>query len=340
MGYRKSARAFLVLVLTLALAGCARNGDKTEAPRSQEQTRVVEVDQEPQITTPLAAVQEASITLPGEPDWLTSHGGFVWVKRADGFVTRIDPRTSRSSGEVHADTKSEQTRRPFCEGIGSGGGAVWSCSGSDVVRIDPKRLKVVASIPVRKVFAQGRLVFAGGRIWVISGEGDRLVGIDVSTNRIGPPIELPVACDDLGPGVDTVWVICPSAGTVLALDPASGSIDGRFELANPAGAFGTESDLWVGYEEGLARIDVKTLRQVARFAGLPPVTDLTVAEEDVWVRTETGFLHRIDATSNTVAEQVHPKDAFSSGGSVLVAAGSVWVSAYDDDILLRLRRRH
>jgi hypothetical protein len=57
---------------------------------------------------------------------------------------------------------------------------------------------------------------------------------------------------------------------------------------------------------------------------------------DVWVRTEDGFLHRIDATSNLLAEQIELEEALSSG-AVILLEGSLWTTAFDDDVLLRLR---
>jgi hypothetical protein len=92
--------------------------------------------------------------------WVTNsfYHGFVWVKRDDGFVTRIDPRSNKPSGQVGAYTDQQH----YCQGIGAGGGAVWSCSGSNITRIAPDRMKIVASIPAGKVFDQWRLVFADG----------------------------------------------------------------------------------------------------------------------------------------------------------------------------------
>lgn len=236
---------------------------------------------------------------------------------------------------MRADTKSER----FCQGIGSGGGAVWSCSGTDVVRIDPKRLQVSASVPVGKVFDQGRLVFAEGKIWVLSGEGDRLVGIDTTTAGVGPRVELPVPCNELGSGGDMVWAFCPRDGKVLAVDPSSASVEAQLELEEPSVGFASERDLWVGSDGSLVRVDLETLKPVARFANLDPGHEGTVAidGENVWVRTEAGFLHRIDASSNTVAERIEPANALS-GGDVLVEAGSVWATAFDDNLLIRLRR--
>jgi hypothetical protein len=54
------------------------------------------------------------------------------------------------------------------------------------------------------------------------------------------------------------------------------------------------------------------------------------------VRIKEGFLYRIDAKPNKVAEQIEPEGE-PGGGSVLVAAGSVWTTADDTSFLLRLR---
>jgi hypothetical protein len=117
----------VAIVLTLAAAaGCGDDGGGTAAgetgPGETDAANggVVQVEDRPEATRSLADVQEASIRLPGNPDWLAPHGGFVWVKRDDGIVTRIDPAANRPNGEVRADTKSEQ----LCQGIGAGGGAV------------------------------------------------------------------------------------------------------------------------------------------------------------------------------------------------------------------------
>jgi streptogramin lyase len=335
------ALAALALILPpIALVACGGDGKEGSTPTVQTGSgeanaaaAVLEVDGGAEETMALADVQEASMRLVS-PDWLTFHGGHLWVKQDDGMVVRIDARTNKPNGKVRADTKSEH----LCQGIGSGGGAVWSCSGSDIVRIDPKRLAVTDSIPVGKVFDQGKLVFVGGRIWVLTGEGDSLVGIDTATVSPGSPIQLPDACSELAAGPDTLWVICPIAGKVLAVDPASASVEAELEIDSPSFAAATESDLWVGSKGDLVRVDIETLEPVARFRGLGPGPDGDVAVdgESVWVRSPAGFLHRIDATSNTVAEQVEPDEALS-GGAVLFAEGSLWTTAFDDSLLLRLR---
>jgi streptogramin lyase len=325
--------ALAVLAAALALvAGAACGGDGGG---------LVEVEGIPEVTTPLADAEEASIELAGGPDWSTSHGGYVWIKRDNGMVTRIDPRTNKPTGDVIADTKSEeQFGQTLCQGIGSGGGAIWSCSGSDVVRIDPEQLKVTKSLPVAKVFDSGRLVFAADKIWVLTGEGDRLVGIDPSTSSVGTTVELPIPCNELGPGPEMVWAICPRDGKVLGIDPAGASVDVELELENPTVAFATERDLWVGSAGDLVRFDLEKLEPVAQFASLDPTSegDLRVDGANVWVRSPAGFLYRIDAATNAVAERIEPPSPLS-GGAVLVEAGSVWATAYNDNLLVRLRAK-
>jgi streptogramin lyase len=323
-----------VILAVCFAAGCGGSGSGVARPSA---THVVTVPGRPQQTTPLRAVQQASIPV-ANLSWLSFYQGFVWVKRDDGFVTKIDPRSNQPSGQVGAYTDQQH----YCQGIGAGGGAVWSCSGSNITRIDPKLMKIVASIPAGKVFDQGRLVFADGHIWVVTGRnGDQLVGIDAATNRPGPAIKLPVGCSDLAnlaPGTDAVWVLCPLANRVVKVDIAHRSIAGMLALAAPYAGFGTQTDLWVGSDQGLVRVDAKSLKPVALFEGLNPGSegDVTVDGDRVWVRINDGFLYRIDAKSNTVAEQIEPEGA-PGGGSLLVAAGSIWTTADDISYLLRLR---
>ena len=294
----------------------------------------------PQHITPLRAVQQASIPVPNL-SWLTFYQGFVWVKRDDGFVTRIDPRSNKPSGQVGAYTDQQH----YCQGIGAGGGAIWSCSGSSITRIDPGRMKIVATIAVGKAYDQGRLVFADGHLWVITGTtGDQLTGIDAATNRPGPVITLPAGCDDLAnlaPGTSAVWVLCPSftpgASRIVKVNVARRTIQGTLALTAFNG-FATPTDLWAGSDRGLVRVDAQTLQPVALFTRVNTGLDGDVAVDGdrVWVRSQGGFLYRLDARTDRVTEQIKP-DGQPGGGSVLLAAGSLWTTADDISYLLRLR---
>ena len=194
----------IAVTLTVAcVTGCGGR-----ATTSSTQPHVVTVPDRAQRTTPLRAVQQASINVP-TLSWLSFDQGSVWVNSGDGFNTRIDPQTNKSTGRIGAFTPGGAGN--YCQGLGAAGGALWSCQGSSVTRIDPERMKVVARIRVGKAFDQGRLVFMDGRIWVITGPtGNQLVGIDTATNQPGAPIKLPFGCDDLAWGGTALWGALPA----------------------------------------------------------------------------------------------------------------------------------
>ena len=130
-GHRRAGMAGPAVAAVLAV--CLSAGCGGTAPASPGVTHVMTtVPGGAQQMTPLRAVQQASIPVPNL-SWLTFYQGFVWVKRDDGFVTRIDPRTDRPAGQVGGYTDQQH----YCQGIGAGGGAVWSCSGHSITRIDP-----------------------------------------------------------------------------------------------------------------------------------------------------------------------------------------------------------
>jgi streptogramin lyase len=336
------AGSAVAAVLAVCLgAGCGGTGPANPGAASPGVTHAMTtVPGGPRHMTPLRAVQQASIVVP-TLSWLTFYHGFVWVKRDDGFIARIDPRTDKPAGQVGAYTDQQH----YCQGIGAGGGAVWSCSGSSITRIDPGRMKIVATIAAGKIAGQGRLVFAAGHLWVITGRtGDQLTGIDAATNRPGPVIKLPAGCGDLAnlaPGTGAVWVECPSftpgASRIVKVNVARRTIQGTLALTAFNG-FATPTDLWAGSDRGLVRVDAQTLQPVALFTRVNTGLDGDVAVDGdrVWVRSQGGFLYRLDARSDTVTEQVRP-DGAPGGGSVLLAAGSIWTTADDISNLLRLR---
>ena len=315
----------------LCVAGC---GSSPTAGHGAP--RVVIVPDHPQRTTALRAVQLASINVPAI-SWLSFYQGSVWVNAGDGFNTRIDAQTNKPTGRIGRFTPGGAGN--YCQGLGAGGGAVWSCVKTGVTRIDPTRMRITATIPIGKAFDQGRLVFMGGRIWVITGPtGNQLVGIDTTTNQPGPPITLPFGCDDLASGGTSLWVLCPRADHVVKVDVAHRSIQGTLALAQTYDGAATATDLWVGSSQGLVRVNATTLKPEAIFQNLDPgqTGDVAVDGDHVWVRTTDGFLHLIDARSNTVVEQITGTPGLG-GGALLIAAGSVWTTADDAALLLRLR---
>ena len=134
-------------------------------------------------------------------------------------------------------------------------------------------------------------------------------------------------------------VLCPLANQVVKVDVRRGAVAGVVKLPDPEAAYATSSDLWVGSSRGLVRIDARTLKPLARFPGIDPGSegDVIADGHQVWVRMRQGFLYRIDSRSNRVVQRFTGESSFG-GGSLLVAAGSLWTGADDADKLLRVRR--
>lgn len=151
---------------------------------------------------------------------------------------------------------------------------------------------------------------------------------------------LPVsACLQAAGSGNVLIVTCPTENVVLSIDPARGTVLARRTVQRPGFCTVSGAQVWVDTVEGIQRMD-DHLRPTALYPGLTVGLTGDLASDSsgvVWVRHEQGFLYRIDPTRNAVDEQVTSAYPFS-GGSVIVAGDSIWMSAYDDDTLFHLRR--
>ncbi len=267
----------------------------------------------------------------GGPDWLVATAGSLWVKRDDGHVNRIDPE----SGDIQAEIVTRVTSTDGCNGLGVSADAVWTCSAKDLVRIDPETNEVTETIPIDKVFSQGRLVEAAGRIWVLTGKGDQLVGMTPTDSTLDDPVTLPVPCSDLAVADGVVYATCPDADTVLRFDPASGSVTAKVTVPDPMQISGTSGAVWVAGADGLVRLDPKSLAVQLTVPGLAPggLGGILAGPADVWVREVEPFLTRVDAATGAKTRVV---SAPYGPGDVLVDGDQVWTSDNEGSVLVRL----
>jgi DNA-binding beta-propeller fold protein YncE len=271
------------------------------------------------------------VDLTGNPDWMAAAAGSVWVKRDDGVVTRLDP----GSGEIIADidVKAVPNEDP-CTGIGVSTDAIWSCSETSIVRIDPTTNEVTKTVPVGKIWAQGRLVHAAGRIWVLAGEGDRLVGITTADGAAAEPISLPAKCVDLGAASDVVYAACTDDDTVLRIDPATAAIT-KVAVKGPNHVSVAGSSAWVAAAEGLLRLEPTSLATQLTIPEIVPGAFGGILADDaaVWVRQENPFLIRVDATTGA---QTRVITAPHGSGDVVVDGTRIWASDVEGNSLIRL----
>ena len=285
----------------------------------------------PPPSEPHTAFAPLEVKVIGGPDWLVSTAGSLWVKRDDGHVNRIDP----ASGDVEAEIVTRVTSTDGCNGLGVSADAVWTCSADDLVRIDPEINEVTETIPVGKVFSQGRLVEAAGQIWVLTGKGDQLVGVATDDSTPGEPVALPVPCTDLAVADGVVYATCPDADTVLRFDPATAAVTAKVTVPDPMQISGTSGAVWVAGADGLVRLDPDSLAVKLTVAGLAPggLGGILAGPSDVWVREVSPFLTRVDAATGASTRIV---SAPYGPGDILVEGDRVWTSDNEGSVLVRL----
>jgi outer membrane protein assembly factor BamB len=274
------------------------------------------------------------------PDELVFVQGFIWVKTDDGHVIQVDPATNSVVGDIKVDTTSDPYH--YCQGLSTDGENIWACSASgdennrtiDVVRIDPSAKSVVETVKVGKIFDQFKMPFLLNKIWVLSGNGDKLVGIDITTNQPGPAIDLGVRCSQVEAVGKSLLVTCRLDNFVLRIDPEKMKVTDRLTFSSPLNIAATENGIWLSQGTTITHLDTESLNPVAIFTNLFNA-DIFATKDAVWVRLENGFLYRIDPVSNQLVEQIKTDQSLSMG-SILVTSDSIWTTASDDNILVRL----
>ncbi len=351
-------RGFVVVAVTLTLASCSSSDraapgptSSTSSSRPTTPTGSTESTTVPAPATtfpaadktssvPLERVVERQVSLKGGggPDWMTVGFGSLWVKRDNNVVVRLAP-----DGTVLATIDPGVFAEPVCQGLGVSDHAIWGCAApGKIARIDPQTNQVSAILDIPKVNEQGRLPTYDGRIWVLTGDGDQLVGISERTNRASRTVPLGVFCTDVAdqPVRATLWVACPYDGVVLRVDLDGGKVTGRVGGLQQAAALtaSTES-VWVCTKKGIAQVDVAsmtvtTLQLMA--AGLS--CNLRLIDDALWVRTgwrTSPFLARIDTSSGQLVQTVS-RPGRISGGDFISFADALWVSSYEQELVFKL----
>lgn len=280
---------------------------------------------------PYDAFSPVEVKVKSDPDWLAVGFGSLWVKRPEGSVDRIDP----ASGSILEEIAIHEPRPEACHGLGTGADSVWTCDAQDLVRIDPATNEVVETVAVGKILGQGRLVRAADRIWVLTGNGDRLIGVDEADGSMSDPIALPVACNDLGAAADVVYVACEREDRVLRVDPASGAVTAASTIDGPTWVSAAEGGVWVSGAKDVYRLDPVTLSTAITVPGMATgyLGSIWADADGLWVRKVDPFLTKV--TDSGAIARIISAD-LESGGDVVVDGGHVWASVLDDRLLIRL----
>jgi len=346
------APIFLSCLLVFGIVGCttdesqpsARN-DTATGGNSSAPSPTSNAVETPKLPAPVSAADARSVQLAtletarldlDSPDWLALAEGSLWVKLDPGTVVRVDPTKARVQKQVPPADGPEDFS--LCQGFGSSGDAVWSCTPyGSIERINASTSRVTDNFLIPMRHDQGRLVVAGGRLWTIAQSGDSIAGINLEDNELGAPIPMGASCTDLSAADPIVWAVCPAENQVLRVDTSTGEVTGRFGLPVPR-SVSVRDDVWVTFEGGVAQVDPKTLSIEAVYdvpAGLGGA--VWPGPDRVWVRCDGGpFLVGIDPVAHRVVASVTAND-LPSGGDVVGVGRQLWATAYNDGALVRLR---
>ena len=278
-----------------------------------------------------------TIVLEGEPDWLAPHFNQVWALTVTGMVL-VDPEQRRAVLHV-------PVRKP-CGAPVSAYRALWvaSCADKAILRIDPSRGEVVATVPASIVEYESTLAAADSSIWFISDTSGTLTRLDVATNRIAARIKVRHGSTGVAAGFGAVWVSntglssSHQAGSIQRVDPSSNRVRATISVGKqPRFLTAGEHGVWVlNQGDGtVTRIDPESNRVVATInVDVPgPGGDISAGGGRVWVRAEKVLLTVIDPASNRIVQRFGPP---AGSGAVRVGEKSVWVSAHDVNTIWEL----
>lgn len=331
----------VLVAATLAaatVAGCSGDDEETtgnSATTGVEQAEPDAIDAGRAEVVDLDDLLVRKLEIAGQPDWMVGAFGSLWIKEDAGPVRRVDPRSGEEFARIQPPTFGE----PACQGLGASSDAIWVCprGGGRLVRIDPRSNSVAATVRIDKLANQGRLVEAAGKLWVLTGAGDQLRGIE-GDSTVSSPIRLPGPCQDLAVDAEGMLLAaCPQEDLLLRVDPDSGEVATEAELPG-ATSVTVRDDVWAAFDDGLAQLDPQTLETTAVYDVYPSYGGAIYATSDsVWVREEQGtFLTEIDPARQEIVRRIKAS-AYPSGGDVVAFDEYVWTTASDDSVALQLR---
>lgn len=286
---------------------------------------------------PIATQAQATLGIPGAPDFLAVDRDQVWVLNTG----RVERLSSRSRAPTATVTLTEP-----CGAMVVAYGSLWvaDCHDKAVVRIDRQTLAVTARIATGLADPEGELSLAAGAgsVWVLSDATGVLTRIDARSNSI--VARIPVAAHSFAAafGFDSVWITTTeAAGQVQRIDPAGNRVAAtiavgplpRFLAAGAGGVWTLNQG-----DGSVSRIDPRHDRLVASIeAGVPGSGgDIDAGAGRVWVRATRILLAEIDPATNRIVRTYGPP---AGSGAVRVAAREVWVTAHDIQTVWALRTR-
>jgi hypothetical protein len=196
--------------------------------------------------------------------------GTVWVPVAvPGTLWGINPETGKLSariplnGPLRGSISVSATRDTVWVACGGGSGVGAAASGGRLLRVDPRRKRVVADIalPASPVAVAADasaawVATAGGQVLMVSERRNRVA----ATIDAGGPLGFP---QTIATGAGGVWLADPFDEQVVRIDPKTRRVMARIPAGAATTLAVTGDAVWALSSRGLVRIDPARDRVVA-----------------------------------------------------------------------------
>jgi len=318
-------------------AGAAGNGPSKAASRvvAARLTPPKSGVKTPGVQIPFSQIKaDATLAAPDKPAWLyfAAQGpGSLYVPAADK-VLKFEAKANAAVDPIPA------VRKP-CGGIVNAFASLWvpACGDGSLLRLDPRSLKIKATIATGTLDVRGSIAASSDSVWLLTDAKQTVVRIDPDQDAVVGELRVPAGCAGLTYAENSLWLACPEQNKVLRINPATNLVDKRIDVGpGPVAIAAGQSSIWVlcGKEGKIDRIDPKTDKVSKTIdLGAPDSTGaLAFGEGYLWV-TMTGFpLTRIDVTEEKVVQQFYGE----GGGGILTSAGALWLSNLNNGTISRI----
>jgi peptide/nickel transport system substrate-binding protein len=187
---------------------------------------------------------------------MTAGFGAVWVvDGTDPALLRVDPRylTIRRI-PLPANKSDIDFTGPIEAAVGAG--SVWVAEANKVFRVDPKSLKVVATIAVPQA---SLLAFGERTLWVGSSNISSMSEIDPAVNQVVKTVKVRDFIASVVVGGGFVWATILPDDTLWKIDEDAGTVVKTLDVGHNVGdAAYFDGAVWVGANGVLQRINAKT----------------------------------------------------------------------------------
>ena len=196
-------------------------------------------------TTSLSGYDDGDSFAPHTPSSLAVGFDAVWANRGRQRVVRIP---TRGGPEVAVRLAPKHS----ADGIAAGYGAVWLASSADdrLLRLDPRRRRVTASIPIAghrgaRVAGPYRVATGAGGVWVTDAIADRVSRVDPELGAVTATIRVGRRPTEIAAGPDGVWVLNAGDETLMRIDPGRNAVTATVRVPAATSLALAAGALWV-----------------------------------------------------------------------------------------------